>query len=81
METLTMKNLYRALVMTTCGIMLTAVSPEKAFAQDDFEKQVEDYIQKFPYQNTYDYAMQLTGGDPREAEYMGHGVTGPAQGR
>jgi hypothetical protein len=32
--------------------------------KDDFEKQVEDYIQKFPYQNTFDYVMQMTGGDP-----------------
>ena len=64
MKTLTMKNLYRALVLTTCGIMFTAVSPERSFAQDDFEKQVEDYIQKFPYQETFDYAMRLTGGDP-----------------
>ena len=64
MKMLTMKNLYRALVITTCGIMITAVSPERSFAQDDFEKQVEDYIQKFPYQETFDYAMRLTGGDP-----------------
>jgi hypothetical protein len=60
---LTMKKLYQALVMTTCGIMLSAFSPETSFAQDDFEKQVEDYIQKFPYQETFDYAMRLTGGD------------------
>jgi hypothetical protein len=63
MKMLTMKNLYRALVMTTCGIMITAFSPEKSFAQNDFEKQVADYIQKFPYQETFDYVMQLTGGD------------------
>jgi hypothetical protein len=30
----------------------------------DFETQVEDYIQKFPYQDTHDYAMRYTGGDP-----------------
>jgi hypothetical protein len=60
---LTMKNLYRALVITTCGIMITACSPGNSASKDDFEKQVEDYIQKFPYQNTYDYAMQFTGGD------------------
>jgi hypothetical protein len=63
MKMLTMKKLYQALVMTTCGIMLSAFSPETSFAQDDFEKQVEDYIQKFPYQETFDYAMRLTGGD------------------
>ena len=45
---LTMKNLYRAIVIITCGIMITACSPEKSTAKGDFEKQVEDYIQKFP---------------------------------
>ena len=60
---LTMKSLYRALVMTTCGIMITACSPEQSTAKDDIEKQVEDYIQKFPYQNTFEYAMLFTGGD------------------
>ena len=61
---LTVKNLYRALAMTTCGIMITTFSVEKSFAKDDFQKQVEDYIQKFPDQNTFDYVMQMTGGDP-----------------
>ena len=50
MKTLTMKNLYRALVMTTCGILITACSPGNSTAKDDFEKQMEDYIQKLPYQ-------------------------------
>jgi hypothetical protein len=63
MKMLTMKNLYRALVIATCGIMITACF-SKSISKDDFDKQVEDYIQKFPYQNTYDYAMQMTGGDP-----------------
>ena len=43
--------------------MITACSPEESTAKDDLEKQVEDYIQKFPCQNTYDYVMQFTGGD------------------
>ena len=29
----------------------------------DFEKSVADYIQKFPYQDTYEYAKRYTGGD------------------
>ena len=57
----TMKNLYQALVITTCGIVIAACSPEQSASNDDFEKQVEDYIQKFPYQETFDYAMRLTG--------------------
>ena len=57
------KYLYRALVITTCGVMLTACAQEEATSKGDFEKQVEDYIRMFPYQETYEYAMQLTGGD------------------
>ncbi|MDH5295353.1 MAG: DUF1254 domain-containing protein, partial [Acidimicrobiia bacterium] len=38
---------------------------------DDFEKQVEDYIQKFPYQTTYAYAMQFTGGDAAKLNKWG----------
>jgi hypothetical protein len=43
--------------------MITACSPEQSTAKDDIEKQVEDYIQKFPYQNTFEYALLFTGGD------------------
>jgi hypothetical protein len=63
MKTLTVKNLYRALVITTCGIMITACCRQNSTSKDDFEKQVEDYIQRFPYQNTYEYTLQFTGGD------------------
>jgi len=68
---LTTKNLYRALGMTTCGIMITAFSPVNSASNDDFEKQVEDYIQKFPYQETFEYAMRLTGGDPGKLNQWG----------
>ena len=30
-----MKNLYRALAMTTCGIMITAFSPMSSASDDD----------------------------------------------
>jgi imidazole glycerol phosphate synthase subunit HisF len=34
-------------------------------AQDiDFEKQAAEYIKEFPYQETYNYAVKYTGGDP-----------------
>jgi hypothetical protein len=59
----TMTNLYRILVITTCGSMITACSPEQSTSENDFEKQVEDYLKEFPYQETYNYAMRLTGGD------------------
>ena len=39
---LKMKYLYRNLVITTCGIMIAACSPEQSASTDDFEKQVED---------------------------------------
>jgi len=66
-----MKNIYRALVLTTCGIMITAFSPVYSASNDDFEKQVEDYIQKLPYQETFEYALRLTGGDPGELNQWG----------
>jgi hypothetical protein len=66
-----MKNLYRALVMTACGIVITVFSPGNSASNDDFEKQVEDYIQKYPYQNTYEYAMLFTGGDPGKLNKWG----------
>ena len=64
MKMLTMKNLYRALVISTCGFMIAGCSPKEPTAKDDLEKQVEDYIQKFPYQETYRYAMVQTEEDP-----------------
>ena len=30
---------------------------------DSFEEQVAEYIQKFPYKDTYNYAVRYTGGD------------------
>ena len=39
--------------------------------ENDFENQVADYLQKFPYQNTYAYAMQFTGGDPTKLNKWG----------
>jgi hypothetical protein len=71
MNMLKMKNLYRALVITACGMLVTAFSPGNHASNDDFEQQVDDYIQKFPYQNTYDYAMLFTGGDPGKLNKWG----------
>ena len=68
---LTMKNIYRALVITACGIMIAAFSPVIFASTDDFEKQVENYIQEFPYQETFEYAMRLTGGDAGKLNQWG----------
>jgi len=31
---------------------------------DNFERDVAEYLQRFPYQDTYNYVMRYTGGDP-----------------
>ncbi|WP_237067412.1 DUF1214 domain-containing protein [Microbulbifer guangxiensis] len=59
-----MKHLYKTRVILTCGLMMTACSLEASSAGDDFEEQVGDYLKKFPYQETYRYALVQTGGDP-----------------
>lgn len=51
--------------------MITAFSPVYSASNDDFEKQVEDYIQKLPYQETFEYALRLTGGDPGKLNQWG----------
>ena len=46
-------------------------------AEDHFEKQVEDYLQKFPYQNTYAYAevgRWNTGLNVPKKNYTGYAV-------
>jgi hypothetical protein len=44
--------------------MITAFSQENSTVNNAFEKQVEDYLEKFPYQETYRYAVLQTGNDP-----------------
>ena len=51
--------------------ILPCCSAPAADSKDDFEKQVQDYLQKFPYQNTYDYAIRLTGGDAEKLNKWG----------
>jgi hypothetical protein len=64
MQMPTSRSLVVALVVLTCGCTLSACAPEESTVNDDFEKQVQDYLQKFPYQETYRYAVLQTGGDP-----------------
>ena len=42
---------------------------------DLFEEQVAEYIQKFPYQDTFDYATRYTGGDPNKLNVWVLGTT------
>jgi len=52
------------------------MTTSEATTKDDFEKQVEDYIQKFPYQETYRYAVLQTGGDPAKLNTWAHSSRG-----
>ena len=60
----TIKSLFQALTILSCGFMTISVAAENPPVKDGFEKQVEDYLQKFPYQETYRYAALQTGNDP-----------------
>jgi hypothetical protein len=40
-------------------------TPGTAQGPDSFEAQVAEYIRRFPYQQTYDYTVRFTGGDPK----------------
>ena len=48
-------------LLNACGRAPTDAVTQKS---DSFENQVAEYLQKFPYQETFDYAMRYTGGDP-----------------
>lgn len=59
-----------SLALLALVLMFGALSkPEPAIAQtvtevDEFERQVTEYIEKFPYQETFKYVLAYTGGDP-----------------
>ncbi len=52
------------LTALSAWIILSSCSQQDSTATGDFEKQVGEYIQKFPYQDTHNYAMNYTQGDP-----------------
>ncbi len=76
-----MNTLKTSLIATALltGALITPIfgnpSPKEATSaaavKDNFEKQVEDYIQKFPYQETFEYALRLTGGDAGKLNQWG----------
>ena len=41
-------------------------APEPAVPEGPSEAEVEEYIRLFPYQDTFNYAMRYTGGDPEK---------------
>ncbi len=56
-----MKSLgYAICCFSALSLLATATFGQGA----DFEKQVQEYIKKFPYQDTYKYAVKYTGSDP-----------------
>lgn len=71
-----MKQLYliSLLALTLMVIGCSPSEPEAEIAvqdstlttqeSDSFENEVAKYLRKFPYQDTFDYAMRFTGGDP-----------------
>jgi hypothetical protein len=57
-----------------CSIAVTASAANTVAQGNDFEKSVAEYIKKFPYQDTYDYAMKYTGGEPAKFNTWALGV-------
>jgi len=60
---------FQYIIILSCVLALVACTEEKAGTKsetttDAFEQQVNDYIMKFPYQDTYNYVMKYTNGDP-----------------
>ena len=66
----TSRNVIGTIGVLATMAMLSACSPseqkDEGVAQevDTIEDQVAEYIRLFPYQDTFDYAMRYTGGDP-----------------
>ena len=54
-------------LLNACGEVPTDATNQKS---DSFENQVAGYIQNFPYQDTFDYAMRFTGGDPDSVNFL-----------
>jgi hypothetical protein len=50
--------LWTAIILGGCS-----ESEQEPPATDGFEEQIAEYIQRFPYQDTYKYMMAYTGGD------------------
>ena len=55
-----MKTQYILLLILI--IITSCTSKTEKKVELTFEEQVEDYIKKFPYQDTYEYALKSTGG-------------------
>ncbi len=56
-----MKNILLYLLLI---VIAAACTMKEKNSTPSFEEQVSDYLQKFPYQETYNYMKIYTGGDP-----------------
>ena len=52
------------IVAMLLSVAATGSADDTAVAEDEFEESVAEYIRKFPYQDTYEYAMKYTRGEP-----------------
>lgn len=56
-------NTMRPFVLILAATFVAGFSHDVLAQKDRFEKQVAEYTRKFPYQDSYNYAMKYTGGD------------------
>ena len=52
------------IVAMLLSVAATASADDTVVAEDEFEESVAEYIRRFPYQDTYEYAMKYTRGEP-----------------
>ncbi len=67
----TVSLLLLTLVMVGCSQTTDEASAPESNA---FEAQVEEYIQKFPYQDSFEYAIRYTDGDPNKLNIWAFGT-------
>lgn len=69
-----MKHL-KCLITSLTLVLLASYSMIVFSKSADFQKQVNEYIKNFPYQDTYHYALAYTKGDPAKLNVWVMGMT------
>lgn len=64
MDTTRILKITQSIIMLSFALVLMSCAKQQPAPTGDFEQQVNDYIKKFPYQDTYSYVMKYTNGDP-----------------
>lgn len=54
----------KLLLLSVFSFLLSFSAIQKQDSMPGFEEKVEDYLKKFPYQDTYNYMLKYTGGHP-----------------